>query len=124
MSEKSIHNVHSKKLSQSALTLAALGIVFGDIGTSPLYAVREAFHGPHAIPVTPENIFGVLSLIVWSLILVISIKYLLFVLRADNKGEGFEVSWDPNSSLPWPVRLGPTFWRRSDHAGNLGFERD
>lgn len=75
-------------MSQAGLTLAALGIVFGDIGTSPLYAVREAFHGPHAMPVTVENIFGVLSLIVWSLFLVISIKYLLFVLRADNKGEG------------------------------------
>lgn len=75
-------------MTNAALTLAALGIVFGDIGTSPLYAVREAFHGPHAMPIIPENIFGVLSLIVWTLILVISIKYLLFVLRADNKGEG------------------------------------
>ncbi len=79
---------NGKKVSQGALTLAALGIVFGDIGTSPLYAIREAFHGPHAMPITPENILGVLSLIVWSLILVISVKYLLFVLRADNKGEG------------------------------------
>lgn len=71
-----------------SMTLTALGIVLGDIGTSPLYSVREAFHGPHSVPTTPENIFGVLSLIFWSLILIISIKYLAFVLRADNKGEG------------------------------------
>ncbi len=70
------------------LSLAALGVVYGDIGTSPLYAMRECFHGPHAIAVTPENVLGVLSLIFWSLIIVISIKYLVFVLRADNEGEG------------------------------------
>ena len=70
------------------LTLAALGVVYGDIGTSPLYALRECFHGPHAIAPTPANILGVLSLIFWSLIVVISIKYLVFVLRADNQGEG------------------------------------
>ena len=70
------------------LSLAALGIVYGDIGTSPLYALRECFHGPHAIAPTPENILGVLSLIFWSLVIVISIKYLVFVLRADNRGEG------------------------------------
>lgn len=77
-----------KELSKNALTLAALGIVFGDIGTSPLYALKEAFHGPHAMQPTPDNIMGVLSLILWSLLLIISVKYLLFVLRADNKGEG------------------------------------
>ncbi len=70
------------------LSVSALGIVYGDIGTSPLYAVREAFHGPLAIPVTSGNILGVLSLIMWSLIIVISVKYLMFVLRADNRGEG------------------------------------
>jgi KUP system potassium uptake protein len=70
------------------LSLTALGIAYGDIGTSPLYAIRESFHGPHAIPTTPTNVMGVLSLIFWSLILVISIKYLVFVLRADNRGEG------------------------------------
>lgn len=70
------------------LSLAALGVVYGDIGTSPLYALRECFHGPHAIAATPENILGVLSLIFWSLIIVISIKYLVFVVRADNEGEG------------------------------------
>jgi len=70
------------------LVLVALGVVFGDIGTSPLYAVRECFHGPHAIPLTPAHVLGVLSLVFWSLVLVVSIKYLLVVLRADNDGEG------------------------------------
>jgi KUP system potassium uptake protein len=70
------------------LSLTALGIVYGDIGTSPLYAVRESFHPSHGLSVTPQNILGVLSLIFWSLILVISVKYLALVLRADNRGEG------------------------------------
>lgn len=71
-----------------ALTLGALGVVFGDIGTSPLYALRESFAGHPAISVTTENVLGILSLIIWSLIVIVSIKYILFVLRADNKGEG------------------------------------
>lgn len=71
-----------------ALTLAALGVVYGDIGTSPLYALRECFYGAHAIGATPDNVVGVVSLILWSLITIISIKYLVFVLRADNNGEG------------------------------------
>jgi len=72
----------------AALALAALGVVYGDIGTSPLYAVKECFHGPHAIALTTGNIMGVLSLIVWSLFVVVSLKYVMFVMRADNKGEG------------------------------------
>lgn len=72
----------------ATLTIAALGVVFGDIGTSPLYAVREAFHGPHALPVTETNVYGIMSLMVWALLLVISGKYLLFVMRCDNRGEG------------------------------------
>lgn len=70
------------------LALAALGVVYGDIGTSPLYAIREAFHGPHAIPVTPGNVLGVLSLIFWSLVLIVTVKYHVVIIRADNKGEG------------------------------------
>jgi KUP system potassium uptake protein len=70
------------------LSLTALGIVYGDIGTSPLYAVRESFLPAHGIAVSRGNVLGVLSLIFWSLILVISIKYLVFILRADNRGEG------------------------------------
>jgi KUP system potassium uptake protein len=69
------------------LSIAALGIVFGDIGTSPLYALKDCF-GPHTIAPTPPNVLGVLSLIFWSLVLIVSVKYLAFVLRADNRGEG------------------------------------
>ncbi len=70
------------------LTLTAVGVVYGDIGTSPLYALRECFFGSHPVPPTHENVLGVLSLIIYSLFLVISIKYMALVLRADNKGEG------------------------------------
>jgi KUP system potassium uptake protein len=70
------------------LALGALGVVYGDIGTSPLYALRECFHGLHAIAPTPTNIFGVLSLIFWALIIVITIKYIIFIMRANNRGEG------------------------------------
>ena len=70
------------------LTLTALGVVYGDIGTSVLYAMRECFIGPHAVPPTHENVLGVLSLIIYSLVLVISIKYVAIVMRADNQGEG------------------------------------
>jgi KUP system potassium uptake protein len=72
----------------ASLCLSALGVVYGDIGTSPLYAIRECFHGEHAVAVTRPNVLGVLSLIFWSLTIVISIKYLIYVLRADNRGEG------------------------------------
>src|SRR5688572_16627485 len=70
------------------LILAALGVVFGDIGTSPLYAFRECLNPEHGVAVTQANILGLLSLILWSLILIISIKYVAIVLRADNRGEG------------------------------------
>lgn len=72
----------------AGLSLAALGVVFGDIGTSPLYALRECFHGDYGIPVTHANVLGVLSLLVWSLILIVSLKYLTFIMKADNDGEG------------------------------------
>jgi len=70
------------------LATGALGVVYGDIGTSPLYALRESFHGTHGIPLTPGNVLGVLSLMFWSLILVVTIKYHIVIIRADNKGEG------------------------------------
>jgi KUP system potassium uptake protein len=70
------------------LTLTAVGVVYGDIGTSPLYALRECFFGTHPVPPTHDNVLGVLSLIIYSLLLVISVKYMALVLRADNKGEG------------------------------------
>ncbi len=78
----------SGRAQQVALTVAALGVVYGDIGTSPLYAMRECFHASHGIPPTQANVLGVLSLILWSLFLIVSLKYLSFVLRADNRGEG------------------------------------
>jgi len=70
------------------LVLGALGVVYGDIGTSPLYALRECFLGPHRLSPTPDNVLGLLSLLLWALTLVVSIKYLVFILRADNRGEG------------------------------------
>ncbi|MGE0172612.1 MAG: potassium transporter Kup [Oligoflexales bacterium] len=82
------HGVGNNRSPLALTTLGALGVVYGDIGTSPLYAMRECFHGPHSIALTPGNLIGVLSLILWSLILIISVKYAGFVLRADNKGEG------------------------------------
>lgn len=79
----------SKSLKKTLiLSLGALGVVYGDIGTSPLYAVRECFHGMHAIAVTQANILGVMSLIFWSLTMVITVKYVTFILKADNEGEG------------------------------------
>ncbi|RPJ83425.1 MAG: potassium transporter Kup, partial [Acidobacteria bacterium] len=73
---------------EQLLLLATLGVVFGDIGTSPLYALRECFHGSHGVPPTPPNVLGVLSLVFWALVLVISVKYVTIVMRADNRGEG------------------------------------
>ncbi|PIV32301.1 MAG: potassium transporter Kup [Lysobacterales bacterium CG02_land_8_20_14_3_00_62_12] len=71
-----------------ALAVGAIGVVFGDIGTSPLYTMREAFGGPHAMAITETNVLGVLSLVFWSLMLVVSLKYVVFIMRADNRGEG------------------------------------
>src|SRR5258706_14668865 len=70
------------------LTLTALGVVYGDIGTSPLYTIRECFYGTHAVAVTPENVLGALSMVLYALFIVISIKYIAIVMRADNQGEG------------------------------------
>ena len=82
------HATIQNKKQQAALALAALGVVYGDIGTSPLYTMKEVFGGIHPIPLTPDNIIGILSLILWSLIIVVSIKYVVFIMRADNRGEG------------------------------------
>jgi KUP system potassium uptake protein len=79
------------KLSFSAFTalcVAALGVVYGDIGTSPLYALRECFVGSHGIPITPENVLGAVSLVFWFLVIIVAVKYAIIVLQADNKGEG------------------------------------
>lgn len=76
------------KSTTAALTLGALGVVFGDIGTSPLYALKECFHASHGIAITPANVLGILSLIFWSITAVVSLKYIAFIMRADNNGEG------------------------------------
>ena len=74
--------------SRAALTLAALGVVYGDIGTSPLYAVKQTFDPAHGIALGPENVLGGLSAIFWALMIVVSLKYVILIMRADNKGEG------------------------------------
>jgi KUP system potassium uptake protein len=85
-----MENVNEKSDARymAALSLGALGVVYGDIGTSPLYGLRECFAGSHKVDINEPNVLGVLSLIFWSLIIIISIKYLVFIVRADNRGEG------------------------------------
>lgn len=72
----------------ATLSLAALGIVFGDIGTSPLYTLKECFSGEHGLPLTHDNVLGIASLVLWAILIVVTLKYVLFVMRADNRGEG------------------------------------
>ena len=81
-------DLRHRKSSLAALTLAALGIVFGDIGTSPLYAVKETFSPDHGIPLSHTNILGGLSTIFWALMIIVSLKYVVLIMRADNRGEG------------------------------------
>ena len=81
-------SVQEHRPSTTALTIAALGVVFGDIGTSPLYALKEGMSPAHGIPISQASVYGVLSLIVWTLTLVVSFKYAFLVMRADNQGEG------------------------------------
>jgi len=84
MSDPDTHH----KSNRAALALAALGVVYGDIGTSPLYALKEAFAGTHPVPYSPDNVIGILSLILWALLVVVAVKYVTFIMRADNRGEG------------------------------------
>src|SRR5215210_7399128 len=77
---------HGRRL--AILSLTALGVVYGDIGTSPLYTLRECFGGEYGLRPTVATVYGVLSLVLWSLILIVAVKYLVFILRADNRGEG------------------------------------
>src|SRR6187549_3378732 len=81
-------NDSHQQQSRAALTLLALGVVFGDIGTSPLYAVKETFAPAHGIALTTANILGGLSTIFWALMIVVSLKYVTLIMRADNRGEG------------------------------------
>ncbi|WP_301101188.1 potassium transporter Kup [Propionivibrio sp.] len=103
--------MHSRQ-ALPALTVSAIGVVFGDIGTSPLYAMKEIFNGHHPIPVTPENILGILSLVFWSIMVLVSVKYVAVIMRADNKGEGGSLALlalvterASNSGMTWAVTL-------------------
>jgi KUP system potassium uptake protein len=93
----------------ATLAAGALGVVYGDIGTSPLYALKESFSGPHGFPVTPANVLGILSLIFWALNFVVTFKYLTIVMRADNRGEGGILALlalaRPGGTLTTPGRL-------------------
>ena len=80
--------MHARRKALPALTLAASGVVFGDIGTSPLYALKDIFNGHHPIAVTPDNVLGVLSMVFWSIMVLVTLKYVLIMMRADNRGEG------------------------------------
>lgn len=78
----------ASKEGRGARAIAAIGVVFGDIGTSPLYTMKEVFHGAHGIPLNHGNILGALSLVLWALVIVVALKYVVFIMRADNRGEG------------------------------------
>ena len=79
---------HGPKEALPKLMIGAIGVVYGDIGTSPLYTMKESFLGPHPLAVDRLHIFGVLSLIFWSLMLIVTVKYVFVAMRADNRGEG------------------------------------
>ncbi|ABD87415.1 potassium transporter Kup [Rhodopseudomonas palustris] len=78
----------SQNTKGAGLLISAIGVVYGDIGTSPLYALKETFAGHHPIAVTPDNVFGVLSLVFWTVMLLVTVKYVIVIMRADNHGEG------------------------------------
>jgi KUP system potassium uptake protein len=116
------------------VTLTAIGVVYGDIGTSPLYAMRECFFGTHSVMPTHDNVLGVLSLIVYSLLLVISVKYIAIVMRADNQGEGGILALTAliparhaghayGARPARHLRRGAAVRRRHDHAGDHGARR-
>jgi KUP system potassium uptake protein len=109
MAEDPDNSAPQSKRYLALLTLTALGVVYGDIGTSPLYALRECFHGSHAVEVSAANVMGVLSLVFWALVIVVTIKYVVFILRADNKGEGGILSL---AALVVPMRSAQSGRRR------------
>jgi len=79
---------HRPYSGQAALTIGAIGVVLGNVGTSPLYAVDQIFYGRAHLASTPDNVLGCISLVIWALTLIVSLKYAVFILRADNDGEG------------------------------------
>jgi KUP system potassium uptake protein len=115
---------------RARLLLGALGVVFGDIGTSPIYAFRESLKATGGA--SEAAVFGVLSLVFWAIVLVVAIKYVIFVMRADNDGEGGTMallSLAVPVAGPWAVLdcgisgSVPVLWRRHDHSCHIGFER-
>ena len=116
------------------LVLGAIGVVYGDIGTSPLYAIQATFSGTHPLPVIEANILGVLSMMFWTIMLLVSFKYVTIILRADNNGEGGSLALlalvsDLTAQYPktkWFITALGVFaaasvlWRRHDHSGDLG----
>ena len=78
----------AQRQSLGVLTLAALGVVYGDIGTSPLYTMKEVFNPAHGVPLDARNVIGAVSAIFWALMVVVTLKYVVLILRADNRGEG------------------------------------
>src|SRR6478735_6966286 len=85
-------DAHAPRGSTPLLTLGAIGIVFGDIGTSPLYALKESFIGHHPMPVVESRVMAVISIIFWTMMIVVTLKYVTIMMRADNKGEGGSLS--------------------------------
>ncbi len=107
MSETSPHAIEKphRKSSAAGLLIAAVGVVYGDIGTSPLYTLKEVFAGHYGVQANHDGVLGILSLIFWSLIWVVSIKYVLFILRANNQGEGGIMALTAlarRAALPYP----------------------
>ena len=100
------HDANTHDESLSALAIGAIGVVFGDIGTSPLYALKESFIGHHPLAVDAPHIFGVLSLIFWTMMLIVTLKYVFVILHADNKGEGGSLALLALIGR----RLGPNRW--------------
>ena len=81
-------SAHESKSRSAALIVGAIGVVFGDIGTSPLYAMRDTFAGHHALPLDRLHVVGIVSLMFWSMMVIVTLKYVTIIMRADNKGEG------------------------------------
>ena len=119
----------------AALTVGALGVVFGDIGTSPLYALQTVFHADHgAVEATPGDVFGVISLVFWAMTIIVSIKYVTLIMRADNEGEGGIMALialiqnapprravhEDRAGRARHLRRVALLRRRHDHAGHLG----
>ncbi len=110
----------ANKSSLAALTLGAIGVVYGDIGTSVLYAVKEVFGSGH-VPFTHANVYGILSILFWTLTVIVSLKYVVLVLRADNHGEGGLIAMLALASAGHRhLRHRTVLWRRRYHPGHLG----